>query len=1172
MRRLDFADNSSLPPWFAQGVPVSLSPEMAAAALPSRRFAKAVPEADAQAALLRLGEIEKPDLAATDADLRLDFSDAWMCTLTGSLDGSLLSHAILLALANDPAYGAQNKGEAPLGERMLDALASHKGLEYCVDAFIEMQGLQVKLSHKEYKNWQAGVTRKVTRELGDRYPLSPVEVAMRRQLSSAPEPVWQACADKIESAIPNVPAMRRAGLAAQLPERPEVSNRLTHTLAKGKASASLPVLLLTATDPALHGMLGSELIEEDRWASGLMLVASVVQEQGVDALPVLELVASSAAATIALSQIGTPEAIKLLAEVYCATPARSGISDDMMWWLADRKTALRHLTAALKQWPLASIAALAELGGLRGKDGDMLQAELAKLVRANAGHVSQLLPWVSPAAQAVLQRLGEQSGSAVPVAAQADLPGVLADPPWLRPRKKAAAALPVLPLPVAPIERWDGIDREQWASLDRWQQKDFDKARKDTAVLVDALGFCRNPGHAGDEARRMAAQAIANADSEELAEAWQLYRQGDQRATLSTRFLTLLPGDMGVETWNRLAGEAEPYGVDYLLSQFGLAAAPGFAAMMRDSVDKMLPLAPCLGAVELAAPVARAAAKLKKLQDEARRWLLRFPEHAIAGLIAPAIGKAGAARSSALSALRFLRGHGYESLIVGMSWRYEDPAVAEAVRAMLDEDPLECLPAKLPKLPDFWTPLGWRRPLLNGTAGAVPDAVLDHIGTMLALPTVDGVYAGIAQLKEACTPESLANFSWDCFTAWLSAGGPAKESWALSALGWLGNDDTARRLTPYIRAWPGEAAHARAVAALDVLADIGTDVALLLLNDIAQKLKFTGLLVKAREKIDQIAENRGLSREELQDRLAPVLGLDDNGSMLLDFGPRQFRVGFDEMLKPYVRDSDGTRLKDLPKPKKTDDEAQAADAVERFKALKKDVRTVASQQLLRLEQAMCSGRRWRPEHFGQFLAGHPLVRHLVQRLAWGVYVQEEGKAGGGKLLHCFRVSAEGSYTDADDNPIALPEGELIYVGLPHPLDMPQQDVVQFGQLFADYELLQPFAQLGRDTYRLEAGEHSATALERWKGKVVATGRVLGLASRGWRRGSSMDGGGVSYFSKPVAGARVVELMLDPGIIVGLADEYPEQTLGAVTMRNGSMASLDPVSASELVRDMESLLT
>lgn len=74
---------------------------------------------------------------------------------------------------------------------------------------------------------------------------------------------------------------------------------------------------------------------------------------------------------------------------------------------------------------------------------------------------------------------------------------------------------------------------------------------------------------------------------------------------------------------------------------------------------------------------------------------------------------------------------------------------------------------------------------------------------------------------------------------------------------------------------------------------------------------------------------------ELEDRLAPDLGLDDNGSLLLDFGPRQFTVSFDETLKPFVRDVSGSRLKDLPKPNKSDDETRANDAVNRYKLLKR---------------------------------------------------------------------------------------------------------------------------------------------------------------------------------------------------------------------------------------------
>jgi len=147
--------NLSTPPWMAQGEPLQLSEEMKAAALPSRRFPKPVPEVDEVSALTRLGQVEKPNLSATDADLRLEFSDAWMHAMCGTVEGSLLSHAILMALANKLADGVLERNEVPLGERIVDVIARHKGLEYCVDAFIEMQHLQVNLVLDEYQCWKA---------------------------------------------------------------------------------------------------------------------------------------------------------------------------------------------------------------------------------------------------------------------------------------------------------------------------------------------------------------------------------------------------------------------------------------------------------------------------------------------------------------------------------------------------------------------------------------------------------------------------------------------------------------------------------------------------------------------------------------------------------------------------------------------------------------------------------------------------------------------------------------------------------------------------------------------------------------------------------------------------------------------------------------------------------
>ena len=351
------------------------------------------------------------------------------------------------------------------------------------------------------------------------------------------------------------------------------------------------------------------------------------------------------------------------------------------------------------------------------------------------------------------------------------------------------------------------------------------------------------------------------------------------------------------------------------------------------------------------------------------------------------------------------------------------------------------------------------------------------------------------------------------------------------------------------------------------------------LNGIAQKLKFKALQERAREKIGDIAESRGLTVEELEDRLAPDLGLNEDGKLTLDFGPRRFIVSFDEALKPYVRDENGSRLKDLPKPNKSDDNALAAEAVNRYKALKKDARTIAAQQIARMESAMCQRRRWTPENFRLFLVNHPLVRHLTRRLVWGVYGEDN------RLQACFRVAEDNSYSNADDDLFPLPDGD-IRIGLPHLLEMTPQDAAAFGQLFADYELLPPFRQLDRNCYTLTPAELAATELTRWAGRKCPSGRVIGLANKGWLRGEPQDAGWIGWMLKPL-GQRALVMEIDEGFAVGmLPDELStEQLLSKVWLYAGNarqygwggnapqqarFSELDKVALSELINDIEGL--
>ena len=104
---------------------------------------------------------------------------------------------------------------------------------------------------------------------------------------------------------------------------------------------------------------------------------------------------------------------------------------------------------------------------------------------------------------------------------------------------------------------------------------------------------------------------------------------------------------------------------------------------------------------ELAPAVARAFNKLKTLRENARSWLLKYPEHALTGLLPAALGKAGEAQDNARAALRMLTENGHQPLLQEIARRYNQPEVTDAVNALLALDPLDNHPTKSPLFRPF---------------------------------------------------------------------------------------------------------------------------------------------------------------------------------------------------------------------------------------------------------------------------------------------------------------------------------------------------------------------------------------------------------------------------------------------------------------------------------------
>jgi hypothetical protein len=435
----------------------------------------------------------------------------------------------------------------------------------------------------------------------------------------------------------------------------------------------------------------------------------------------------------------------------------------------------------------------------------------------------------------------------------------------------------------------------------------------------------------------------------------------------------------------------------------------------------------------------------------------------------------------------------------------------------------------------------------------------------LKASTLDASHALVAALRAHGDRSKLDGFAWKLFELWQDAGFPSKEKWAFLACGHFGGDPTVMKLTPMIRAWPGGSQHARAVTGLEVLRAINTDTALVQLNGIAEKLKFQGLKATAQRFMADIAAKRGLTPEQLGDRVVPTLELGPDGSRAFDYGLRQFRFGFDRSWKPGVFDASGAFKSDPPAPGKSDDAARAKAALEQWKAFKKQLKSVAEVQTIRLERAMIARRRWSPDEFDQLLVRHPLMRHLVRGLLW------VARAARSKTASYFRVRSDFSFAGSDGAPVVLKD--FAGVELAHPLRMSAQDRAAWSATFYAEQIAPPFQQLARPAFALTSAEQSATALTRFTGAQYNVRALkLALEKGGWSR-QNADQGNIDWSDLYFPEANVTAtLEFEPPLLFRFDDTGPH-AVPQVTFTTGNpsipgkqrrLDRVDPVVVSEVI--------
>ncbi|MEV3937121.1 DUF4132 domain-containing protein [Glycomyces sp. NPDC049804] len=449
-------------------------------------------------------------------------------------------------------------------------------------------------------------------------------------------------------------------------------------------------------------------------------------------------------------------------------------------------------------------------------------------------------------------------------------------------------------------------------------------------------------------------------------------------------------------------------------------------------------------------------------RDAGLAWFDRHGLHTAALLVPEAFGPKVYQRTTARGALRLLAWrHGAEAVVQAVG--VHGPEAVAGVEAVLAD-------------PD--------RPLLNNpTAGAVhgrsdlppvltadraailPRQAVSHLIAVLSQWTPRTPYPAAETVAEACDRDSLTRFSLALARKYQFT------NWTIGQLARFGGPEAAELIEAKVKK-SGARQIAQTGLALEALAALPADIAFPALYRMSRGKLHETVRKAAAAKAADVAARVKSEVEPLADRAAPTLGLDDPARLVLDFGPRAFHIKADERLRLRIADDTGKLRARLPRPSLRDDAETAAASTARFRKLTKDLAAELAFQGDRLKDAMLASRIWDADGFARLLA-NPVLASLAKGLLW-IGETPAGPQG-------FRLAEDGSFADVNDKPLELAEGGRVRLAHPALLG---PDLPLWTEVFADYEILQPFDQLARPALTLTEEEARTGVLERFSGATA----------------------------------------------------------------------------------------
>ena len=250
------------------------------------------------------------------------------------------------------------------------------------------------------------------------------------------------------------------------------------------------------------------------------------------------------------------------------------------------------------------------------------------------------------------------------------------------------------------------------------------------------------------------------------------------------------------------------------------------------------------------------------------------------------------------------------------------------------------------------------------------------------------------------------------------------------------------------------------------------------------RVKYPKVRTRIDAALNEAAAAAGITRGALDEITVPDHGLDAQGQLAFAIGGGQAILTLTGNRDTDIRwiSPEGKPLKAPNTPMKDDKEA-----MKQVRTAAKEIETDLATQIIRLQRLYLDDRRWSLADWRSAYLDHPLMGRLTRHLLW--WVERDGVARAA-------LPQDATLTDITGQPVPT-EGATIRLW--HPIDAEPADVLAWRDRIEALGLVQPFAQIWREIYRLTDAERTTgTYSNRWAGHILKQHQAMTLARlTGW---------------------------------------------------------------------------